>query len=110
MSTIPARNERVAKNRSGGQCEGCLVEYATELHHRKFRSRGGGHEVSNLLHLCGWGNTSGCHGKAHGPNPPQGWAISSGIAVPADVPLIRRGVPVKFDDEGNVLPVSEVSA
>src|SRR5690348_15468566 len=102
MSTVPTANSTMVKVRSGGSCEGCEVETATEIHHRKFRSRGGGHEVSNLLHLCGWGNTSGCHGKAHSADAPQGWAIPSGVAVPAEVALIRRGERVLLNDRGGV--------
>ena len=61
--------------RSGGVCEFCGRQPATEVHHRKFRSRGGGHNIENLLHLCGWGNHTGCHGLAHSGEPPAGLAV-----------------------------------
>lgn len=65
------------EERSGGTCEGCGGAPATEVHHRKFRSRGGLHNLGNLLHLCGWGNHTGCHGRAHSADPPEGWAVHS---------------------------------
>jgi hypothetical protein len=65
------------KKRSGGFCEGCGQREATEYHHRKFKSRGGMGAVANGLHLCGWGNHTGCHGKAHSADPPTGWALKS---------------------------------
>ena len=61
--------------RSGWVCEFCGRQSATEVHHRKFRSRGGGHNIENLLHLDGWGNHTGCHGLAHSGEPPVGLAV-----------------------------------
>lgn len=76
---IPAKVKRAVEARSGGVCEGCGQRPAVEMHHRKFRSRGGKHEVVNLLHLCGWGNHSGCHGVAHDGDRgvALGWAVNS---------------------------------
>ncbi|MBX3435946.1 MAG: HNH endonuclease [Planctomycetaceae bacterium] len=74
--------------RSGGICEGCGQRPATEDHHRQYRSRGGSDELSNLMHLCGWGNHSGCHGVAHtGEGEAKGWAVRSHF-TPADVPVL----------------------
>lgn len=98
--TIPARNVKMVKERSGGVCEGCGQRPATQIHHRKFRARGGGHQVSNLLHLCGSGNAAGCHGLAHSAYPPLGWTIPSGVAVPAHEPVLYRGERVLLDDAG----------
>lgn len=75
--------------RADGRCEGCGKFAPTELHHRRFRGRGGKHTISNLVALCGWGNHTGCHGRAHGPNAPAGWAISQHEK--------RRDVHVAFD-------------
>lgn len=77
---IPKRVRAIVEARSGGVCEGCRAAPASEMHHRKFRSRGGRDEVVNILHLCGWGNHSGCHGVAHSGarGADLGWALPSG--------------------------------
>ncbi|WP_282580680.1 HNH endonuclease [Microbacterium aurugineum] len=88
--SIPKKVRDAVQERSGGICEGCGIRRATDMHHRKYRSRGGKHTPSNLVHLCGGesglsgGNHSGCHGRAHGPNPPQGWSLPSGRCDPAE--------------------------
>ena len=78
--------------RSGGICEGCGAEPATDMHHRLYRSRGGRDEVVNILHLAGPGNTGKCHGRAH--NDPEatveGWSVAS-WDDPADKPVLYRG-------------------
>lgn len=55
---------RVSK-RSGGVCERCGAEPASNYHHRRARGMGGTlrniHTPDWLLHLCGSG-TEGCHG------------------------------------------------
>lgn len=51
--------------RSGGMCERCIVNPANDIHHRRYLSRGGMHNLANLIHLCGNGNIDGCHGEAH---------------------------------------------
>ena len=56
---IPAANRDAVGRRSNGWCEiihlNCSGR-ATEVHHRLMRSQGGGHDVDNLLHLCGAGH------------------------------------------------------
>jgi hypothetical protein len=99
---VPAKNVTAVKERSGGICEGCGIRPATEVHHRKYRSRGGGNEVSNLLDLCGWGNHSGCHGEAHGSNAPEGWAVPSWVKLPILEPVMYRGQRALLDDAGQV--------
>jgi hypothetical protein len=61
-----------------------------ELHHRKYRSRGGRHTMSNLVVLCGLGNTSGCHQWAHtSPDArAQGYAIPSWVEESEEVPIL----------------------
>ena len=74
---MPPRNASTVAERSQGMCERCLVAPATELHHRRYLSRGGHHNLANLIHLCGFGNTGGCHGEAHsGIGAEVGTAIS----------------------------------
>lgn len=55
--------------RCHGMCEGCHQKPAMNLHHRRFLSRDGKHNLANLVALCGSGNHSGCHGDAHGSHP-----------------------------------------
>lgn len=51
--------------RSGGICEVCGQARATNVHHRRPRGMGGTSRAIEspawLLHVCGQGNTSGCH-------------------------------------------------
>ena len=75
--SFPPRVRRLIVARSGGVCEGCGHADATEMHHRKYKSRGGKDTPSNALHLCGWGNHTGCHGAAHSDDPPQGHSVHS---------------------------------
>ena len=76
MKAADRRAYQAAAERADGRCEGCGTYAPLELHHRRFRGRGGKHLVENLVALCGSGNHTGCHGQAHGVNPPAGWAIS----------------------------------
>lgn len=58
----PAVREQVMA-RNSGWCERCSVKWATECHHRLFRSRGGDDALLNLAALCLW-----CHQHAHATN------------------------------------------
>lgn len=71
MKAADKREYERVRDRADGTCEGCGERSAEQMHHRRFRSRGGKHVVANLVHICHL-----CHGRAHGPNPPAGWAIS----------------------------------
>ncbi|QPZ39724.1 HNH endonuclease [Paramicrobacterium chengjingii] len=93
MGTVISKRVRaIVLERSGGQCERCFSAGPLELHHRKFRSRGGKHTVENLVALCGWGNHTGCHGLAH-TDGDGGWSVHSW-----DDP---RHIPVR-DDRGSL--------
>ena len=105
---IPQAVRNVVSQRSGGICESCGQARATEMHHRLFRSQGGLHTPSNLLHLCGWGNHTGCHGTAHS----GALAVLLGLTVesgddprvtPVEHALFGR---VLLTDEGTWEPVS----
>jgi hypothetical protein len=89
---IPPAIRAALLERSGGLCEGCGLHPATEAHHRLYRSRGGKHTLANLVHLCGLGNHTGCHGLAHSGKAGEdfGWALRSG-SDPAAVGLWYRG-------------------
>ncbi|WP_442916185.1 HNH endonuclease [Leucobacter sp. M11] len=93
-SKIPARIQAGVRERSHGVCEGCGQAPATEMHHRKYRSRGGQHTLENLIHLCGWGNHTGCHGIAHSlQGHTLGWSVNS-WADETTVPVRRLGEEV----------------
>ena len=46
---------------AGEPCEMCERRMGAHIHHKTFRSQGGGDEDSNLLWMCLW-----CHSEAHG--------------------------------------------
>jgi len=105
---VPEGARLAVEARSGGICEGCGQARAAEIHHRKFRSRVGSNDVENLLHLCGWGNTSGCHGEAHGGPPTPGRCAALGWAVakwedPLEVPVLYRGRPLYLTASGHTI-------
>ena len=85
-------------------CEICGITPATNWHHRKNRSQGGGNELSNAMHLCGSGNT-GCHGRVT-ENPADayhyGWSVLSGHN-PAEMPVWMGWRWVLLHDDGTVV-------
>ena len=104
--TWPAKVSKLIETRSGGLCEGCGVREASEKHHRKFKSRGGKNELVNALHLCGWGNHTGCHGEAH-TDPERtvdGWSVNS-WDDPRSKPVLYRGRWVFLLPDGGVADV-----
>lgn len=102
----PSIRRRI-EERSGGVCEGCLSAEAVEFHHRQFKSRGGLGTIPNALHLCGWGNHSGCHGKAHSADPPEGWAVHS-WDDPRLVPVLLPAGLFYLTNGGFYAPVDEI--
>lgn len=63
---ISRKTRTLLEQRSGGVCEVCARQMATNTHHRRPRGMGGSRDpitdsVVNLLRLCGSG-TTGCHG------------------------------------------------
>lgn len=97
------RNGKI-DSRDQQRCARCgeFITNNGSRHHRKFKSRGGGDEVSNGILLCGSG-TTGCHGWVHA-NP--GAAARVGFAVwkhesPRLVPVMHAiHGRVYLDDEG----------
>lgn len=90
---IPAKIRKIVTDRAEGMCEWCGKTAPLELHHRKFRSRGGKHTVTNLVALCGWGNHTGCHGDAH-TKPAEkcsGFTVSSWDNE-VNLPVLYRGI------------------
>lgn len=112
---IPAKNRRTIELRSGGVCESCGDRPASDIHHRQYLSRGGVHDVHNLVHLCGGafgmagGNHSGCHGRAHANGWPEGLAIGRGYRSEL-IPMLYRGVWVLPDDDGGLQRLNESTA
>jgi hypothetical protein len=104
-AALRERNIKIDR-REDQRCARCgrVIWENGSRHHRKFKSRGGGDEVSNGVLLCGSG-TTGCHGWAHA-NPDE--AREAGFAVnswenPKDVPVrlfLAGGAPVYLDDDG----------
>jgi hypothetical protein len=99
------RNESIDR-REQQRCARCgvVIWSGGSRHHRKFKSRRGGDEVSNGVLLCGSG-TTGCHGWVHA-NPVSARMV--GLALLAtDNPLlvpVRHavyGCDVWLDDAGN---------
>lgn len=66
--------------RSGGVCEHCRTEPATNHHHVAGRGFAGCHHPLLLKHLCGNGNVDGCHGLAH--SLPMRTAAALGLRLP----------------------------
>ena len=85
MSGIPQQTRERVYARANGRCEVC-GKYApgADIHHRRAKGMGGTsnkaiHDPSNLIAVCGWGNTSGCHGDIHGNAAhakAMGWIVS----------------------------------
>lgn len=98
--------------RSGGICELCHAQPATDKHHRRFRSREGDHSIENLLHVCGPGNAFGCHADCHGFKPPAGTVISRYEVRPASEIYFedKRGVRWVLNTDGTKEQVGIVIA
>ena len=88
MSAIPTKVRKIVSSRDGGACVRCGAIGALELHHRRYRSRGGMHDAANLITVCGWGNHTGCHGWAHTDLRAlgQGYSLRSGPVPAAQIP------------------------
>ena len=82
---------RRARIRDGNACRWCSRASCLQVHHIRYRSEGGGHEVTNLITLC-----QVCHEKAHS---------NKRLYQPVLMELIRLGV-----EESLFLTVGEVEA
>lgn len=95
----------LTSKRSGDWCEvripGECLGAATNKQHRLPTGRGGPTVVSNLLDVCGMGNTSGCHGYIH--NHPtlsvdNGWTVESGQSWRDKPVMLFDGFYILGDD------------
>lgn len=91
-SDFPDTVREATKFRANGACEWCGRKVdRPDLHHRLFRSRGGGPSGSNAVALC-----RECHGAAHGRlEGDYDAAVAAGISIPggvdpATVPMLNR--------------------
>lgn len=108
--TISPKTRRQLRERADNYCEVCGLAFATNAHHRKNRSQGGGDELSNLMFLCGSGVT-GCHGQIT-EHPAEsyinGWSVRQ-PRNPLHVPVMYRGGWVTLDNLGNLHDVRPAS-
>lgn len=99
---------RLILARAGDACEVCGVPGYVELHHRKYKSRGGPGTPSNGIALCGWGNHTGHHGWAHTDPLALAWGVSlNSWDEPLERPLWDdlRGRWVMLTDDGERVPL-----
>lgn len=67
---VPPKVRRAVLNRDGGcTIDGCTSTYRLEVHHIIPRSRGGGHDLSNLTTLCWWHHHVAIHGRGNAIDP-----------------------------------------
>lgn len=86
--------KQTVHERSNGICEARIenvCEYdATEVHHRAGRTGPDCHHPNLLMHVCGHGNLTGCHGIIE-QNPD--WARRHGMKLYAGTPPESANMP-----------------
>lgn len=99
----PKRIREAILARAGGVCEVCGQARVTEVHHRLHVSHGGPNTIENGLAVCGWGNHTGCHGRAHTDSLRyvNGWAVRTGYD-PGAVHVLYRGESVVLTPDGDI--------
>lgn len=101
-----ARARELVAVRSGGMCEICGREPATDWHHRKPRSQGGPWTADNGFHLCrvdhAWvtENPAACYAL--------GWLVRR-RDEPAGTPVLRRGRKVYLQPDGSMTAADGVN-
>jgi len=101
----------VVISRANGYCEVCghRAQESMALHHRKLRSRGGEHTVSNLIwvhHGCHNLDTDSIHSRP-GLAMDKGWMVGS-WQDPEDTPFFKPdGSIVLLQNNGNVISLEE---
>lgn len=108
MTGFPPAVRQIIRERSGGWCELCGLEHATDAHHRRPRGSGGSsrddtNTASNALALC-----RGCHSLVENHRNVAkmfGWLVDQGVRPAAQEVLYRREF-LYLDDLGNLLGVA----
>lgn len=112
MKTDWARLSETLWARSGGACERCgcglISPDHADRHHRRLRSGGGKHGITNLVLLC-----PTCHHRRVHAYPTiamrDGWIVSR-YREPADVPVyLARYGWVLLTPDGGVTPAAEAA-
>ena len=104
MKAADRRAYTLVAVRSDGVCEGCGQASAIQMHHRKYRSRGGDTSPDNVLHLC-----LGCHRRAETPEGHEdGWSVHRWDDE-QHVPVLYRGVLKWLTRWGSAVDVGEVT-
>lgn len=92
--------------RDGYRCAWCgRYDLALEVHHRALKGLGGSRTLdhpANLISLCGWGNHTGCHGRAHSDRvaaEDAGMTVARGTD-PATIPVRYLDGLWLLDDDG----------
>lgn len=92
MSEPSLKIRRALWDRSDGHCEvaGEPLTHSFAVHHRKRRSQGGGHDLTNLMIVCHFHHNGGTHSIHADPavSYHRGWLVH-GAEDPAQVPLQR---------------------
>lgn len=103
---ISAKVVEIVQERANGYCETCggSAQLSMALHHRKLRSRGGGHTVSNLIsvhHGCHNLNTDSIH-LSPGNAQNKGWIVAS-WQEPEETPFAKPdGSHVLLHQDGSI--------
>ncbi|NIL77656.1 hypothetical protein RhoFasB10_03805 [Rhodococcus sp. B10] len=98
------QTKSVVRQRSGGLCERCGLDWAVQDHHRRARGMGGTRRASTnaasgCLAVC-----LRCHNRiesARADALQHGWLVPQ-HKEPADVPVLYRGQLVLLDDAGGI--------
>lgn len=94
---------RLVAVRSDGICEACGHAAAIQMHHRKYRSRGGDTTTENVLHVC-----LNCHRAAETEQGHvDGWSVHR-WDDPSDVAVFYRGEWRFLTAWGSAVRVGEV--
>jgi len=109
---VPREVRTAVHARSGGRCEICGIPLQAgwrSIQHRKRRSQGGPHDVTNLLDVCGPNASAGCHFRADAGmgRHSMGWQVAREFD-PAVVPVLladRRWVLLTADGGYEAAPM-----
>lgn len=103
----------LVRDRDAWRCQMCgtlmVAGQSRSIHHRKPKGMGGSallENASNLVQLCGVGNSDGCHGKAHS-NPHwarnHGWIVARALD-PTEIPVDMHDGWFTLADDGSRTP------